>query len=400
MDAAFIDRHGTWVIISNAYHYVRYADSDSWDKRDNNFGQVDNDFDNLEMIDSAYVDSEGRLFLFANDKYVRYSDVGSTLTSDLIVDQGYPKSIAEDWNSENLAIQLPAKYAEDLGPMFDGVDEYSYAFLGNTYVSSEDGQVRPAAEKWGHREYNFGHPSQLNAALACQGNYYLFLDNKVAKYVGSIELANLQPEDSYPKGIHQEFSNLPDEFTAGIDAALYGWDESIYLFRDDEYVSIDPENNVVKEVTDDTGEVTLAQVTREQWGKVTNDIANSGTVDAAFVGLDGYTYLFSGEQYVRYSGHDYGQVDDGFPRDIAKDWEGLTTVTAAFVLGNKTYLFGAKTTETTETTEVTEGEIGTTTTTETVDSVTTTTTITISAGGTTTTTTTAENVYATLLHPA
>ncbi|MDV3348292.1 hemopexin repeat-containing protein [Leptothoe sp. LEGE 181152] len=392
VDAAFIDRHGTWVIISDASHYVRYADGDSWDKRDNTFGQVDNDFDNLEMIDSAYVDSEGRLFLFANDKYVRYSDIGSTLTSSLTVDQGYPKSIAEDWNSENLAIQLPAEYGEDLGPMFDGGDQYSYAFLGNTYVSSEDGQVRPAAEKWGHREHNFGHPSQLNAALACQGNYYLFLDNKIAKYVGSIELANLQPEDSYPKGIHQEFSGLPDEFTAGIDAALYGWDGTIYLFRDDEYVSIDPSTNTVNEVTDTTGEVTLAQVTREQWGKVANDIADSGTVDAAFVGLDGYTYLFSGEQYVRYSGHDYTQVDDGFPRDIAEDWEGLTTVTAAFVLGNKTYLFGTKTTETTETTEVTEAEIGTTTTTETVDGVTTT-TITISADGTTTTTTTTENVY-------
>ena len=228
VDAAFIDRHGAWVIVSDTAHYVRYADDDSWDRRDNNFGQVDNDFDNLEMIDSAYVDSEGRLFLFANDKYVRYSDIGSTLTAGLTVDQDYPKSIAEDWNSENLPIQLPAEFAEDLGPMFDGGDEYSYAFLGNTYVSSEDGQVRPAAEKWGRREYNFGHPTHLDAALACQGSYYLFLDNKIAKYVGSIELANLQPEDGYPKGIHQEFSDLPDEFVAGIDAALYGWDETIY----------------------------------------------------------------------------------------------------------------------------------------------------------------------------
>ncbi|MBE7383698.1 MAG: hypothetical protein F6J95_020045 [Leptolyngbya sp. SIO1E4] len=341
VDAAFIDRYGTWVIVSDTAHYVRYADGDSWDKRDNNFGQVDNDFDNLEMIDSAYVDSEGRLFLFANDKYVRYSDIGSTLTADLTMDQGYPKSIAEDWNSENLPIQLPTEFVEDLGPMFDGVDEYSYAFLGNTYVSSEDGQVRLAAEKWGHREYNFGHPTHIDAALACQGSYYLFLDNKIAKYVGSLELANLQPEDGYPKGIHQEFSDLPDEFVAGIDAALYGWDGTIYLFRDDEYVSIDPSTGTVNEVTDpDTEEVTLVQATREQWGKVANDIADSGAVDAAFVGLDGYTYLFSGEQYIRYSGSDYSQVDDGFPRDIAEDWEGLTAVTAAFVLGNRTYLFG------------------------------------------------------------
>ncbi len=401
VDAAFIDRHGTWVIVSDTAHYVRYADGDSWDKRDNNFGQVDNDFDNLEMIDAAYVDSEGRLFLFANDKYVRYSDIGSALTADLTVDRGYPKSIAEDWNDENLPIQLPSEFARDLGPMFDGVDNDSYAFLGNTYVSSADGQVRPVAEKWGHREYNFGHPTHIDAALASQGNYYFFLDNKIAKYVGSIELANLQPEDGYPKGIHQEFSNLPDEFVSGIDAALYGWDETVYLFQDDEYVSIDPETGEVIEVTDpDTDEVTLAQATRDKWGKVANDIADDGTVNAAFVGLDGYTYLFSGEQYVRYSGSDYAQVDDGFPRNIAKDWEGLTTVTAAFVLGNKTYLFGAKTTETIETTEedFTEGDReGTTETTETTEGVTTTITTTTTIDGrvttTTTTTATTENVY-------
>ncbi|MEM9219073.1 MAG: hemopexin repeat-containing protein [Cyanobacteria bacterium P01_F01_bin.150] len=341
IDTAFIDRYGTWVIVSDTAHYVRYANGDSWNKRDNNFGQVDNDFDNLEMIDSAYVDSERRLFLFANDKYVRYSNIGSTLTADLMMDQGYPKSIAEDWNSENLPIHLPAEFAEDLGPMFDGVDGYSYAFFGNTYVSSEDGQVRPAAEQWGHREYNFSHPTHIDAALASQGNYYLFLDNKIAKYVGSLELANLQPEDSYPKGIHQEFSDLPDEFVSGIDAALHGWDETIYLFRDDEYISIDPSTGAVNEVTDpDTEEVTLAQATRDKWGKVANDIADEGMVNAAFVGLDGYTYLFSGEQYVRYSGSDYSQIDDGFPRDIAKDWQGLTTITAAFILGDKTYLFG------------------------------------------------------------
>ena len=337
INAAFIDRYGTWVVVSGDSHYVKYANTDVWDKRSNQFGQVDNDFDNLEMIDAAYVDSEGRLFLFANDKYVRYSDVTFTLDSSLqgnaeqpTVDWGYPKSIAEDWNDENLPIQLPPAFSRDLGPMFDGLDDNSYAFLGEHYISSEDGSVRRVAEKWGHREYNFGQTDHIDAAMAHEGNYLFFLDDKVAKYAGSIELANLQPEEGYPKPLHEEFTSLPDQFVLGIDAALYGEDEQIYLFRDDEFVSIDPGNTTSE-----------PQETRSKWGIVTNNIAIEGQVDAAFVGLDGYTYMFSGEQYVRYSGSNYSQVDDGFPRNISEDWEGLTNVTGAFVLSNKTYLFGS-----------------------------------------------------------
>ncbi|AOX01248.1 hypothetical protein BJP34_18990 [Moorena producens PAL-8-15-08-1] len=336
VDAAFIDRYGTWVVVSEDSHYVKYAHTDVWDKRSNQFGQVDNDFDNLEMIDAAYVDSEGQLFLFANDKYVRYSDINQQQNGQqLIVDWGYPKSIAEDWNDENQPIQLPPAWNRDLGPMFDGLDNYCYAFLGDRYISSEDGTVRPVAEKWGHREYNFGQTDHIDATMVdLEGNYLFFLDEKVVKYRGSIELANLQPEEGYPKPIHEEFTSLPDELVLGIDAALYGQDGKTYLFRDDEFVSIDP----------NAGNTTIAlQETRSTWGIVTNQIATVGMVDAAFVGLDGYTYIFSGEQYVRYSGSDYSQVDDGFPRNISEDWEGLTKVTGAFVLGNKTYLFGQNT---------------------------------------------------------
>lgn len=336
VDAIFIDRYETWVVVSGVYHYVRYANTEVWDRRDNHFGQVDNDFDNLEMIDSAYVDAEGRLFLFSNDKYVRYSEVNFTLDPSQIgtaiqpsVDAGYPKAIADDWNDENLPIQLPRIFNRDLGPMFDGLDDYSYAFYENWYVSSEDGQVRPVKEKWGIGEYDFGKADHVDAALAHGGAYYLFLDNRIVKYSGSIELANLQPEDGYPKPIHDEFTSLPDEFAAGIDGALKGLDGNIYLFRDDDFVTINPKS----------GE-TLEGETKSKWGLITNTIDTDNKVDAAFVGLDGYTYLFSGAQYVRYSGKNYRYVDDGFPRNIAEDWEGLAQVTAAFTLGNKTYLFG------------------------------------------------------------
>ena len=72
-------------------------------------------------------------------------------------------------------IRLPESFDRDLGPMFDGTDDHSYAFLGDTFVSSEDGRIRPVAGKWGHNEYDFAHADHIDAAMASNGNFYLFL---------------------------------------------------------------------------------------------------------------------------------------------------------------------------------------------------------------------------------
>ncbi|HWO67615.1 MAG TPA: hemopexin repeat-containing protein, partial [Umezawaea sp.] len=58
---------------------------------------------------------------------------------------------------------------------------------------------------------------------------------------------------------------------------------------------------------------------REQtWGKVENTFADPDRIDGAFADADGRTYLFSGEQYVRYSSTDYTHVDEGYPRPVAE----------------------------------------------------------------------------------
>ena len=77
----------------------------------------------------------------------------------------------------------------------------------------------------------------------------------------------------------------------------------------------------------------------KRWGQL-GPVLPTATVDAAFVGRDGKTYLFSGDRYVRYSGADYSYVEPGYPRMIARDWGGMDRVDAAFVLDDVTYLFG------------------------------------------------------------
>ena len=57
------------------------------------------------------------------------------------------------------------------------------------------------------------------------------------------------------------------------------------------------------------------------FGRVRNTLADTGRVDASFVRGE-HTFLFSGDQYVRYTGGEYEFVDEGYPRRIAASLPG------------------------------------------------------------------------------
>ena len=101
----------------------------------------------------------------------------------------------------------------------------------------------------------------------------------------------------------------------------------MHLFKDGRTVSPAPGDRIVRRVD-------------KRWGQL-GTVLPSGTVDAAFVGLDGRTYLFSGDAVpALHRVADYSHVDAGFPRQVAADWAGMASVDAAFVLDGTTYLFG------------------------------------------------------------
>ncbi|TAE46994.1 MAG: hypothetical protein EAZ89_18955, partial [Bacteroidetes bacterium] len=56
------------------------------------------------------------------------------------------------------------------------------------------------------------------------------------------------------------------------------------------------------------------------WGQVRHPFDTLARVDASMVDTEGRTYLFLGDQYVRYSGN-YSYVDEGYPRTIAGNWK-------------------------------------------------------------------------------
>ena len=79
-------------------------------------------------------------------------------------------------------------------------------------------------------------------------------------------------------------------------------------------------------------------------GKSNNSFSNSEIpIDAAFVAPDGKTYIFKGNQFIRYSNSENEFIDEGYPKTIKDNWGNLpinyeVSVDGGFVFEGRTYL--------------------------------------------------------------
>ena len=333
IDTALVDKNGKSFIFAAGKSYSKEKNSTRWVlEEEREWGDIESNFEQPKKIDATFQDREGKTYLFFEEQYIRYSNANYDE-----VDEGYPLEIAGNWKYEGLNANLPEEFHKSIDASFQGTDDKTYLFKDNTYVCShQPGYQQSINETWGRVKNNFDDVNNIDAAYIDGGKYFLFSGNQVIAYQNSLENDGIIVEQGFPQRIESYYPNLPADFKEGINAALKGEDGKIYLFKDNQVVSLNSRNDAA----------VTAKAVKEDWGKVPNHIMDNNEtqsdIDAAFVGLEGKTYLFSGEHYFRYSGDDYSQVDEGFPRIIEEDWGGLKNVYAAFTLDGKTYLFGRK----------------------------------------------------------
>ncbi|MFC4118573.1 hemopexin repeat-containing protein [Nonomuraea zeae] len=327
IDAAFAYPGGAeWIVGRGADGasrlFVKEPGSLRWAPREQVWGKVRNNFDAPRRIDSAFVDEDGRTFLFCGNQYVRYQ--GSDYS---VVDEGYPRGIAEWWQAEGHDTPLPPAFGRSIDASFQDVDGRTHLFTGGRYLAVGVGE-EPISARWGRIRNAFDGTERVDSAFtAADGRAYLFRGNQVIGYSDSLENDGVRVDDGYPRRIGARFPGLPGEFESGIEAAFTDSYGLVHLFKDG------------RTVAGGTSGVGRPQATAERWGTLAEVLAG-GTVDAGMVGLDGKTYVFSGTKYIRYSSADYSVVDLGYPRGIAGDWGGLRRVDASFVMDGMTYLFG------------------------------------------------------------
>ncbi len=324
VDAAFTDENGNTWLIAGPDYFCKATDGKKWEKKDRVFGKVESNFDELESIDASFIDSEGKTYLFSGDQYLRYSE------NYTIPDEGYPKKIKDNWKNEH-EFDVPKAFEKAIDAAFQSVDDKIFFFKEDKFISSDDFKKEiDINEAWGKVKNNFDNLDKLDATFTFNDKVFAFSGDQVIAYSNSIENDDVFVDEGYPMLLKNWIKDIPDAFEDGVDAVFKGNDDKIHLIKGNNYVSYD------LDLTKKGAEKELTKV----WGKIKNNITTNGVISAAFTGLDGKAYLFSGDQYYRYSGSSYAKVDEGYPKTISSNWGGLQTVDAAFVLDGKTYLFG------------------------------------------------------------
>jgi len=328
IDAAFLDPMGNAWLMSGTSYFIRKKGSMTWMPTERRWGLFENDFDQpAAALDAAFTNSDGASYLFCGDQFIRYS--GESFT---YVDPGFPKRIGGNWQAE-IGAHLPDRFSASIDAGFESPDGQTVLFKDDKFVRFADADAIPqeqdVASFWGRVENIFADLTHLDAAYSDGQYVYFFLYDDVIRYGDQVENDQVRMDEGFPRRLASLLPAMPEEFAYGIDAVFKGADNNVYVFKNNQYLVLSPAMDQVLSQGD------LAS----RWGLVRNNIQTTGQIDAAFTGLDGYTYLFSGDQYFRYSGRDYTRVDEGFPRSITTDWGGLQSVTSAFILDGQTYLF-------------------------------------------------------------
>jgi hypothetical protein len=313
------------------------------------WGKVENRFQDLDRVDAAYRAENDKLYLFCDTQYTRYSGALQPGSPDFYADEGYPRHVTTGWASEGLSIALPAVW-NALGSAIFRDAQQTYVFSGSSFTSSQSPAPAPVIPQWAKVRNQIQSQNRVDAGFVFgQGAgavTLVFCDDQYVRYSGAYDGF---VDEGYPKVIAHlaaadgAFPGLPAPLPSGLRAFFAGTDGNLHVFGPQPSDASQPQLYVSS-----AGPATLRPL-NQRWGIVDNKLWDNEFVNAALV-AGGKLFLFSGDQYVRYSGTDRTSVDEGYPRKIASSYAkeiGATAlapimnqgVDVALTIGGTTFYF-------------------------------------------------------------
>ena len=266
-----------------------------WGKVRNSFTAQDypingSSSENEPSVDAAFVLGE-YTYLFNKDQYIKY--IGSDYQ---YVEDGYPKESRLYYLLEDLG-------CNNNNPLYRNECVVAAFELGSTVYLL-------AANKQNGRRKNYrfingtideDNPSEWTAGFVIEDVEYRFAGDDLS------------------------VSNVTETHTVSlnrnVNAALVGRDGNLYIFCNRGYIVFPSSGINTDVVKNKINQWADSQPNSMKWGRIRNRIAETGRVDAAFVD-SGKTYLFSGDEYLVYSGN-YDLADEGCPKPIRTNDQGF-----------------------------------------------------------------------------
>ncbi|MFW5764440.1 MAG: neuraminidase-like domain-containing protein [Coleofasciculus sp.] len=247
--------------------------------------------ENEPSVDAAFVWEE-YTYLFNKDQYIKY--VGSDYQ---FVEDGYPK--------ESRLYYL----LEDLGCKNNNLLYRNECVVAAFELGSTVYLLAANKQNGRRKNYSFsnGTISEADSQDAWTGAFV----------IGDVEYRFNINALSVSNGTETQ----PVSLNRNVNAALVGRDGNLYIFHNREYI-VFPSSGINTDVIENKiNQWADSQPNSTKWGRIRNRIAETGRVDAAFVD-GGKTYLFSGDEYLVYSGN-YDLADEGCPKSIRTNDQGF-----------------------------------------------------------------------------
>ena len=268
------------------------------------FGLVRNVVFDESRVDAALRGQDGVFYLFAGDQFLSYTPSAEK-----------PRELPE------LSDRLPAAIADRFG----GLEHVRHAFVrdGITYLIEAPNEVG----EFRYVRYSSADYSRPDNAQPLVGDFLFWnlpsefvdrgfdrIDVVLAEGEGDLLFVCGREFVLYDGGTQSwtpprplavrwaELAKRDPDFSS-INAIFRAPDESTWIFSNNSCVNLDGPSPIVR-----------AHI-NVRWGRFDNRFTLANRIDTACV-FGEFTFLFAGDQYVRYSGTNYSFVDAGYPRRI------------------------------------------------------------------------------------
>jgi hypothetical protein len=356
VDAAWT--RGGALFLARGDRYVKYSHGTTWVDNEGERGTRDerraDGVPTWPAIDAAFTDNGNTTWFFHGARYVSL-DAANRLSRET--------DIKERWGRERNEFTRPSAEGPIIVAAFTR-DGRSFLVGQTSYISYADPDLRlcatPARQSLRALlvELKCSNSEEVDEAATIAGavdtgTELLFKvsrgeDNEVYSLRGDRVTRTRRPSRGSPAhsiaafthqdksfalnpgrgGVVLTVSGSEDqrEYAQDIRAAVLAIDGCLYLFGVDSYVRVTPDQISAAGIGSAIEQWSSRAATiASRWGLVRNVFTGGGPVTAALARGE-HTFLVSGESYVRYSGTEYGFVDDGYPRTLAGNADALPQV--------------------------------------------------------------------------